>query len=254
MSIRLKILSGFIILSCMLFAAGLLSIHELKHIGFSVQALLDENYKSINAAKNMIESLEREDSGVLLLLSGEWKNGRSTIQGADRDFQKAFEIARHNITILGEEEYITAIEKSYNSYKKLWIRPVVDTQREGDLSWYFNDVHPAFLNAKSAVDELMTLNDNTMYKTASELKNRAGRAIMPGIVAIVSALIFTAIFNFFINLYFILPIKRLAEGIQEYMKSGKMSEIRVESKDELSKLADSIRDLIIHASQAEKIK
>ena len=111
-----------------------------------------------------------------------------------------------------------------------------------------------FLNAKSAVDELMTLNDNTMYKTASELKNRAGRAIMPGIVAIVSALIFTAIFNFFINLYFILPIKRLAEGIQEYMKSGKMSEIRVESKDELSKLADSIRDLIIHASQAEKIK
>ena len=61
MKIRLKILLGFIILAVMLIVAGVFSIHELTDIGASVQHLLDDNYQSINAAKIMIEGLERQD-------------------------------------------------------------------------------------------------------------------------------------------------------------------------------------------------
>ena len=70
MGLQFKILSGFFILVLMLFIAGLWSIYELNSIGSSVQSILDENYTSIHAAKRMKEALEREDSGVLLLLLG----------------------------------------------------------------------------------------------------------------------------------------------------------------------------------------
>jgi len=252
MNLRVKILSGFLILSIMLFTAGVLSICELNKIGYSVQAILDENYKSIDASKNMIEALEREDSGVLLLMSGDWENGRSIIKEADHDFQKAFDVAENNITIPGEKEHIKTIKAAYTSYKKLWIRPIVGTQREGNLKWYYDDLHQAFLKSKVAVNRLMTLNDKTMYQTASALQNRAGRAIMPGIVAIVSALVFTIIFNFFINLYVILPIKRFTVGIQNYIKSGDQAGFRVDSSDELSDLAKAICDFIAHVKQGEK--
>ena len=66
MGLRAKILSGFLILTTMLFMARIWSIYELTRVGTSVQRLLVENYKSINAAKMMIEALEREDSAVLL--------------------------------------------------------------------------------------------------------------------------------------------------------------------------------------------
>ncbi|MFH1625504.1 MAG: MCP four helix bundle domain-containing protein [Pseudomonadota bacterium] len=252
MSLRFKILSGFLILSIMLFAAGLLSVYELKQIGHSVRGLLDENYKSINAAKNMIESLEREDSGILVLISGEWEKGRSTIREADRDFQNAFNIAKHNITISGEKERIDAIEASYAFFKKLWLRPIVETQRQGNLNWYFSEVHPAFLKTKTSVNQLMALNDEAMYRMASGLQNRASRAVMPGIVAIVSALVFTIIFNFFINLYVILPIKRLTNGIQAYIKHGEQPALSVESRDEISRLAGVVQDLIFHVKPADK--
>jgi HAMP domain-containing protein len=242
MSLRLKILSGFLILTVMLFAAGALSIFELMRIGRSVQSLLDENYRSIDAAKNMIEALEREDSGILLMVSGELERGRATIEAADRDFQKALEIAGNNITISGEADYVAAILNSYKSFRSQWSPPISGAPK-GDLSWYFNQVHPSFLQAKETVNRLRTLNDRTLYDTASALKNRARRSIMPGVIAIIAALIFTAVFNFFINLYFLSPIKKLTEGIRHYIKTGKRSGMRVSSQDEIGKLAAAIEDL-----------
>lgn len=77
---------GFLILALMLAVAGAVSIYELKTVGALVQALLDDNYRSITTAKKMTEALERQDSGILLLLSGKWKQGRETITTADNNF------------------------------------------------------------------------------------------------------------------------------------------------------------------------
>jgi len=100
MGIRAKILLGFLILATMLFLAGAWSIYELRTVGTSVQRLLDDNYKSIQAARLMTEALEREDSASLLLLSGNWKEGREIIEAADSSFQQAFEIAQKNVIIV----------------------------------------------------------------------------------------------------------------------------------------------------------
>ena len=99
MGIRFKILLGFLTLAVMLFIAGVWSIYELNSIGSSVPKLLDENYRSIHAAKKMIEALEREDSAVLLLLLGRWDEGRFLLNTADSLCIKNFDVAYTNITI-----------------------------------------------------------------------------------------------------------------------------------------------------------
>lgn len=254
MGLRIKILFGFLILVIMLFIAGILSIYELTSIGTSVERLLDDKYKSINASIMMLQALEREDSGILLLLSGKWKEGRSTIESADSSFQQGFKIAKNNVTISGEQAYIDAIESKYTTYKKLWIKPIVGTKKEGNLNWYFQEVHRAFLDVKSSVEKLMALNDRTMYQTASNLKNRAHRAIMPGIVAILSSLIFTIIFNYFINYYVVSPIIKITEGINAVINTKTPFDVKIETKDELFHLASSIQELLIQSRSGETIK
>jgi HAMP domain-containing protein len=233
MKLRYKIVSGFLILALMLSIAGIWSIYELKSIGSSVQDLLEENYKSINAAKTMIEALEREDSGVLLLILGKWEEGRHIISSADSLFKIAHSIAANNITIPNEKNFIDVIRIRYNEYKGLWERPIVDTEKEGNLNWYFEDVH----------NDLMTLNDSTMFKTSSDLKNKANRAIMPGIVAILSALVFTLLFNFFVNYYFISPVVKITNGIRKFLAKRVPFRVEVETKDEIYDLAASIDQL-----------
>lgn len=243
MKLRLKILSGFLILALMLSIAGVWSIYELKSIGASVQDLLDDNYKSINASKTMIEALEREDSGVLLLLLGNWDEGRAIVSSADSLFESAFKIAANNITIPGEQFYIDSIRTKYQAYKRLWEKPIVDTQRQGNINWYFQAVHQSFLAVKSSVNTLMSLNDQFMFKTASGLQSKANRAIMPGIVAIIAALVFTFLFNFIVNYYFVSPVIKITEGIKRFLDRKAPFNVRVETRDEIYDLAESISNL-----------
>jgi methyl-accepting chemotaxis protein len=252
MKIRTKILLGFLILAVMLAAAGAYSIYELTSLSASVQKLLDDNYKSITASKQMIEALEREDSGILLLLSGKWKEGRSTIVDADENFKHFLAVAGNNVTIPGEKNFIEKIHAAYNVYRSNWDRPIVGTDYEGNLNWYFEKVHREFNEAKEAVQELMALNDKVMYQTASNLKNRARRAIMPGIVALSSALVFSLVFNFFVNLYIVNPILQLIQSIKNFLRSGQPVKLDIETKDELRDLADSIVNLSRLARIPEK--
>ncbi len=243
MKIRTKILLGFLMLAVMLAVAGAYSIYELTSISTSVQKLLDDNYKSINAAKQMMEALEREDSGILLLLSGKWKEGRTTIFDAHRNFEKAFDIASHNVTIPGEKDLVDKINAQYQTYRSSWDRPIVGTEYESNPNWYLEKAHRDFTEVKTTVEKLMALNDSAMYQTASTLKNRAHRAVMPGIVAILTALVFTVIFNFFVNLYVVNPILSIIKAIKNFLQSGEPIKLRIDTSDELHELGASIVNL-----------
>lgn len=245
MKLQAKILSGFLILAAMLACAGMLSIHELRSIGSSVNRLLNDNYRSVNAAKTMLEALEMENSGVLLALSGKWQQGHESIAAGDRMFQQAFEAARNNLTVPGEGECVAAIASAYGEYKRLWTRTLEERGGEPPLDRYFRDFHDKLAAARRSVDALMKLNEESLYVTASSLHSRANRAIMPGIVAIISSLVFVLIFNYFINYYVIRPIIGLTREVRGSIQSRAPLNMEIESRDELRDLAAAIKDLSI---------
>ncbi len=244
MGIRLKIFAGFMILAIMLLIAGFISIHEFMNIGNYVQKLLDDNYRSIEASRTMVEALEREDSGILLLLMGNWDEGRRILKEGDNLFNKGFLSAENNLTIPGEHKYIERIRKDYDTYKKTWEKPIVGTDKEGDFEWYYNKSHQSFLQVKESVKQLMEINQETMYKTGSDLKNRSQRAVMPGIVAIIAAVVFTVLFNYFVNYYIARPIVQLTRGIEEYNNTGEIFKFTSETSDEIGRLTNAIKKML----------
>lgn len=243
MRIRFKILLGFFTLIAMLAIAGTYSVIEFSKISKSVISLLDDNYKTIEASKNMLEALEREDSGILLLLHGDWEKGRQTLNKADSSFIKALNIARNNITEKNEDKHIIEIDNVYIKFKKKWKYPIVGTQREGSIDWYFNELHPAFWEAKNAVNKLMSLNQDSMHNEAISLKEKSKRTIMPGIVAIISALVFLFMFNFFINRYFVAPLERLIISVNNFNPGHTHFDAKIETHDELKELETAIKNL-----------
>ena len=254
LKLRFKILSGFVILSLMLFIAGLWSIYEFSSIGVSVQNILDDNYKSIQAAKSMKEALEREDSGILMLLLGNREQGHSILTSADSLFNKKFEMAYNNITIENEHEHLELIKDRYAAYRKVWKKPLEEFGKEGGLDWYFKKVHPLFLSVNESVDDLINLNDQVMYQTASSLKTRSERAIMPGIIAIISALIFTFIFNYMVNYYMIGPIVRITKATNLFKEKRVPFNVKIETRDEIHDLAQSIDGLCSSVKNKENRK
>lgn len=247
MKLRLKILSGFFIIVLMLFLAGIWSVNELSSMSGSVDKILEENYKSINAANIMVEALEREDSGILLLLLGHWKLGRKILTSGDSLFYAGFNIANNNITIPGEKEYLDSIKAAYANYKNLWETPIVDTEREGNLNWYSDKIHVSFNKAKKLVNQLMNLNNTNMYQTAMVVKSRANRIIMPGIIAMIASILFTLVFNFMINRYMVAPIVNITRSAQKFIEKDTPYDVEIESRDEINDLNNAIRTLCARA-------
>ena len=242
--IKHKILAGFLLLIAMLMIAGSLSIYEFSVMGESVKSLIDDNYKTIAASKTMLEALEREDSGILLLLLGRWEQGREIIESADSTFLLNLTVANNNITEENEGEYIKKVRLSYLNYKQQWKRPIVDTDKEGNIAWYFETLHESFLKTKSSINDLMELNQKNLYQEATQLKNQSRRAIMPAIVAIVAVIIFSVLLNFFISKYFVTPIGRLTEVIKTYNPENRNFDGEGGFNNEIKALETEILNLI----------
>ena len=81
-SLRAKIFSSFMLLVLMLVIAGIMSIIEFNKVGVSIKNVMDDNYKSIEQTKQMLDALEREDSGLLMYLMGNREMGSQTINTA----------------------------------------------------------------------------------------------------------------------------------------------------------------------------
>lgn len=244
LSVRVKILISFLLLVAMLIAAGVLAIFEFRRLSFSVNDIIENNYRTIVAAEDMRDAIEREDSGILLLMLGNFEEGRKNLVNADSAFREALSVAAFNITEPGEEEIIDRIKSEYALFREHWERPIVDTERQGNLIWYTNEVHPYFLKVKSDLEKLLEVNQESMYRIIADMHEKAKRAIMPGIIAIGGAVVFLYLLNFFIKTFLVLPIINLLEKIRTMRAGTNPFRANPRSKDEIVNLESEISKLI----------
>jgi nitrate/nitrite-specific signal transduction histidine kinase len=242
--LKLKILAGFMLLVALLMVAGAVSIIEFVKLSNSVSELIEDNYKTIEASKSMLEALERTDSGVLLLLLGERVEGNEILKQSEAQFSTAFNVAKNNITETNEDKYIGRINTLYSNFKQKVDVTFHDHTKIGDMNWYQGDVYKSFLEVKHSIDQLMALNQSSMYTEATMLKEKSHRAIMPGIIAIVGAVVFSLLLSFFISKYYVSPLVDLVEAIKSYNPRDKSIRSNIKSDDEIKRIEIEVNNLI----------
>ncbi len=244
LKLKTKLLAGFMLLVSLLIVAGSVSILEFMKLSTSFTEILENNYKSIEASKTMLEALEREDSGILMLLLGEWEEGRTILKESDKVFMEAYTIAKNNITEENEDALIADIQSKYLQYKEKWARPIVDTFKEGNIDWYQNNAHQDFIQLKISINQLMTINQESLYEEATLLRDNGHRAVMPGIISLIGAIVFSLLLNFYLNQQFISPVKELTKAIRRFNPGDYQVHSKNKSKDEILLLEEEINDML----------
>jgi HAMP domain-containing protein len=252
MGIRSKLMYGFLTLAAMLFLAGILSIVEFRHMGQSVENLLDENYATIASSQRMIESIDKCNNGILLILVGKAEEGNRIIESSDTAFSHNLIIVRSHINQKGEDSIINMIDTLYSSSRKIWFQHISGMEDKNKLDWYVNTADKSFSALTQKIESLANMKNKSIYNTTLLLKNKAKRAVMPGIVAIIAALVFSIIFNYFINYYFVSPIIKISKGINDYSAYGIPFKVNIETNDELMDLKNSVENMV-NKSRLEKI-
>jgi len=226
----------------MLLIAGLISINEVTRIGASVQSLVNENFNSINAANTMIEALEVANSGVILQVVGQKAHSGILVHKADSNFRLALLQARKSAFYADEKQYVDSVELNYTRFYEKWI--LSPNYSKLSVEQIITKLNIDLLTIKNAIRGIQQVNQQALFKTASTIEGKARRAAMPGIVAVISAVLFTLIFNFFINYYFISPILRITRGVENTLKYNTSFAVEVETNDELGDLKNAIQKYI----------
>jgi NtrC-family two-component system sensor histidine kinase KinB len=239
-TLKKKILVGYGVAFVLMGMVVVWAVVNLVSLGKASDAILRENYRSILAAENMVDVLERQDSGILLIFLGKAEIGIAQFRENEAVFFEWLGRAKDNITIKGEAELVRSIETDFAKYR-LQFSTLTDLRDADKASlrpdYYEKTVYPLFAKVREACIGLRHLNEETMYAASVRAGSVANRAIWSTATVAASALIVALSFSLVLAERIIKPLRRFMEASRKISEGDYAVQVPVETGDELGRLA-----------------
>lgn len=256
----LKTLKGKMTLICIflvviIILVGTVSVANLLKLSKAIDGLMGDNYKSIGALNNMLQSLEQQNNGILIYLYMDEKKGLDQFFDANNSFMEWYSIEASNITEAGEKPLVDRIGESYKSYIHSFseIQELLNLRGEekaGDL--YKAETAIYYDQTTEAIRKLLSINENAMFKNKDQVTQGTYKNAY---MMLVLSLIASA-GGFVIALYFIAkflqPIYLLTQTIK-LVKAGDLNQqAQINSRDEVGILAREFNNMTSRLQQFER--
>jgi NtrC-family two-component system sensor histidine kinase KinB len=248
MTLKEKILIGYGVAFVLMGLVLAWAVMNLISLGKATDAILHENYRSILAAENMVDALERQDSGILIMFLGAGEEGIDQFRESEKVFLEWLARAKDNTTIQGEADLVRSIEADYSKYRQQFsrltdLRDPVQAPRRPPLTVYRQSAQPIFDRVRAACVRLRRLNEETMYAASVRAGNVAKRAIWSTVLVAASALIVALVFSLFLAERIVRPIRRFMEATRMISSGDYAVQVPVETCDELGRLAGEFNQM-----------
>ncbi|WP_019509332.1 HAMP domain-containing histidine kinase [Pleurocapsa sp. PCC 7319] len=238
MKLKNKILLGYSLSLALVVLVGIWGINNLRRLGKASEAILKENYNSILAAENTIDSIERQDSAILLFLLENRDRGSQQFRSNQIEFLKWLGRAEGNITISGEEEIIASIEESYQDYLTAFFQ--LQQQENPTTEDYYQTILPIFEQIRARCVELRIINQETMEAASENAQQISSQAIWSMAIAGATAAGIGLGFSLLLTRRIVQPLSEMTNATEKIARGEYDIALQVKSKDELGLLAREI--------------
>jgi NtrC-family two-component system sensor histidine kinase KinB len=258
MTLKKKILVGYGVAFALMALVVAWAVTNLVFLGKATDAILSENYRSIIAAENMVDALERQDSGILLMFLGGADKGIAQFRENEAVFLEWLARAKDNITVQGEAGLVQSIEANYAKYRQRFSRltDLSDAKMlsaEPSLTTYLESVHPLFAAVRETCVQLRHLNEETMYRASIRAGQVARRAIWSTVLVAAAALMAALIFSLLLAERIVGPIRRFMEASRKISAGDYAVQVPVETGDELGRLADEFNRMAFQLGRYQEM-
>ena len=245
-TLRKKVLIGYSLALCLIIAVIVWSLINMVRLGNAAEAILKENYKSILAAENMIDSLERQDSAILLLMLNYPDEAINQFRENENHFLLWLGRAKDNVTIPGEEKIVENIDAGYSEYlvKFSSLQMIVHSDTGKAAQFYHETVLPSFKSVREECIRLREINQNTMFDVsdkASEVSDRAFWSVFAiGSISVVVGIGFSLLLASLI----VKPVHQIIEATQKISEGDYDVEVKSKSRDEIGMMAKDFNVMV----------
>ncbi len=248
MTLKRKMLAGYGVAMALMVLVVAWAVTNLVSLGRATEAILSENYRSILAAENMVDSLERQDSAILRMFLGDAEGGIAQFREHEAVFLQWLARAKDNITIQGEKDLVQAIETNYLTYRQRF-SDFTDQSTPGHLvphdalAAYRDQAEPVFSLVREGCVRLRNLNEETMYAASITAGRVSTRAIWSTMFVAGIALFVVLAFSVFLAERITRPLRRFVEASRKISSGDYTVQVPVDSGDELGLLAGEFNQM-----------
>jgi PAS domain S-box-containing protein len=183
MTLRSKILLAELPLAACLALVGFLSVGTISSLGQRSDRILRDNYRSVLAAQQMKESIERIDSAALFVLIGERESAMQEASPHRKRFEEELRAQEGNISETGEQETTDRLRQRWQGYQSDFDRLLTMEDLKAAKGFYLGTLRKEFLAIKEAANDVLALNEDAIVRKSNETRAAAKRmdTIMVGV-------------------------------------------------------------------------
>ncbi len=250
-----KITLIYLLLVITIGIVGSCSVINLYNLKKSIDGLMIDNYKSINASNNMAEAIEKQD---LIIISNIYENSKSKsdeFYKYSNDFLKWYNIESNNVTEKGEKDLVDILGKQYLEYVKNFSELQVNRNSynaQNTMEFYNKHVMPSAGEVRKTLNDLIVLNETSMLNS----KDRVTKYAEDSMYIILSLSIIAVISGFILSRHYtnkvFKPIYLLTETIKKVREGDLDQQAPVVSQDEIGIMAQEFNNMTKRLSEFER--
>jgi PAS domain S-box-containing protein len=257
-SLRTRLLLSHLLLVGLLVGVCLTGIAGSFRLSRSVDRILKDNYKSVVAAQDMKESLERlDDAAAAFCLAGERDRARREFRAYLPQFESAYRVEANNITEVGEQGVSDDLGARFTAYR-------ADLTRLSDTgstppgaaearARYYGALRPEFAGVKRRVQDVLDLNQTAILRADRRAKDEARRAAAVS-VAITAAAALLGVTLAWRSVSAMTPLVSLTRQAEEVGAGHLNQRIEVRRDDEIGLLARTFNEMAERLQEARRVE
>lgn len=243
-SMRRKLFFSLGSLAAILLLSGVISILEYRRMSDYVSDLIAANIKSITLSQRLADITEEYNHQMLAVVV---QNDISIMPDFNiNDFNSLADSLKNSFTSMTALPMVDTVSTSFNDFMKTSMRFdevfLADNVHTGE--WFFGTLQPCYNKFRQDMGVLNDMIHMDLRRNSADFDAGFYRSIIPGVVSVGAGLLLIILLFYFIMVYYVNPIYKISEGIDNYKLSGRKHAYGFDGDDQLSNINSGVTELI----------
>lgn len=246
LGIRSKVRLGFVVIGLILFLSGVIALFEFGRMSRHVSTLIADNVASVNASRELHNLLAEYHTQLFEAVGNRDAELVPKRREDDVYLQQLEKVELHATTSV-EHSAADSVRYTYSAYMQvaneigeLWVYDNIQLR-----DWYFNRLQGIYEQLNAYMQTLMEVSQGALADNYYNLQDSFYRSIMPGVVSVGAGILLVLLFNYFLNIFLLIPLIKMNRAVQDYRHYNKSYDVHFDrSGDQIEELSDGIREII----------
>ena len=243
-SMRRKLFFSLGSLAAILLLSSVISILEYRRMSDYVSELIAANIKSITLSQRLADITEEYNHQMLSVVV---LNDISMMPDFNlAHFNDQADSLKNSFTSETALQMVDTVSTSFNAFMTTSMKFdevfLADSVNTGE--WFFGTLQPVYNKFREDIGVLNDMIHDELMTNSAGFDEGFYRSIIPGVVSVGAGLLLILLLFYFIMIYYVNPIYRISDGIDNYRLSNRKHNYTFDGDDQLANINNGVSELI----------